>query len=597
MVEQTLQVESLRVETVSGAEIVDEVSFSVAQGEVFAVVGESGCGKTSVALALLAHARPGTRIGGGSVRVGDDDLLSLPAAQLRKLRGSRISYVPQDPTSGLNPRRRVGWQVEEALRIHEATRAEAAVKTSDALQGVGLPSDREFLRRYPFELSGGQQQRVTIAIALIARPLIVVLDEPTTGLDVTTQAQILELLLLLGRETGTSFVYVTHDLAVVDNLADRVAVMYAGRLVETGPRERVMRNPAHPYTSLLLESIPRLSVRQRLVGIGGAAPSPGARPPGCAFAPRCPISDDACAEAPPEKPIEESHTVRCWQAGELFQTPAGLPTVAADSSARPDGVVSAFEIVASYGRDAGRPTILHGISLSVAEGECVAVVGESGSGKTTLARCLAGFHVPDSGSVQLRGRPLAPSVVDRSLDDCRAIQYIFQNPDRSLNPRHTVRRTIERSLRAFAPDGGRQASRQEVERLLEQVQLSPSYAERFPRELSGGEKQRVAIARALAARPALLVCDEVTSALDVSIQASIVALLDDARKDGLGLLFITHNLALVNSIADHVLVLEQGHLREAGTTTSVIQDPQHAYTQQLLAAAPELAATERGQSR
>ena len=236
MVEQTLQVESLRVETVSGAEIVDEVSFSVAQGEVFAVVGESGCGKTSVALALLAHARPGTRIGGGSVRVGDDDLLSLPAAQLRKLRGSRISYVPQDPTSGLNPRRRVGWHVEEALRIHEATRAEAAVKTSDALQGVGLPSDREFLRRYPFELSGGQQQRVTIAIALIARPLIVVLDEPTTGLDVTTQAQILELLLLLGRETGTSFVYVTHDLAVVDNLADRVAVMYAGRLVETGPR-------------------------------------------------------------------------------------------------------------------------------------------------------------------------------------------------------------------------------------------------------------------------------------------------------------------------------------------------------------------------
>jgi peptide/nickel transport system ATP-binding protein len=583
-----LVAEGLRIETQTGTEIVDEVSFELRAGELLALVGESGCGKTTTALALLGHARLGTRIAAGSVQLGGEDVLQLSRERLREVRGSRISYVPQDPTSGLSPRHRIGAQIVEALVVHGSGSRRAEVVARELAERVGLPSDRRFLRRYPFELSGGQQQRVALAMALACKPLVVVLDEPTTGLDVTTQAQVLSLLRQLGQESSTGFVYVTHDLAVVDNLADRVAVMYAGRIVEIGPRQGVLRRPAHPYTALLVGSVPRLAFRQRLVGIPGTAPAPGHRPSGCFFHLRCPLAVERCRiEFPAQTAVAPVHDVRCWRAGELgAATPVGLsanggPTV-------PEGsLLEVTDMTASYGKGSRRHTVLCAVSLAIRPGECLALVGESGSGKTTLGRCVAGLHLPDSGSLLLYGNALAPWVGDRAQDERRALQIVFQNPDRSLNPSETVAAAIQRPLRLF-DTAGRNEARLEPMQLLERVRLPSSKLDRYPRELSGGEKQRVAIARALAARPVLLVCDEITSALDVSIQAAIVALLDELRAEGLALLFITHNLALVNSIASQVLVLEDGEIREHGRTADVIERPAHRYTRELIAAVPEL---------
>lgn len=582
-----LSVNGLRIETSAGRDIVDDVSFDLREGEVLGLVGESGCGKTSTALALLGLAREGTRIARGSVVLAGRDVLQLRANALRSFRGAKIAYVPQDPTSGLNPRHRIGEQIAETLVVHGTNRSAASAKTAELMQQVLLPNGRAFSRRYPFELSGGQQQRVAIAMALIARPLVVVLDEPTTGLDVTTQARILDLLRELSHETRTSFVYVTHDLAVVDGLADRVAVMYAGRLVEAGPREHVFRRPGHPYTRLLLESVPRLSFRHQLTGIQGTAPPPGARPAGCFFAPRCPLADARCITlVPPETDLGGGHSVRCFRSSEV-DAPQFVRLEPTARSGREDVILRVEDLIASYGRGGGRSEVLHGISLQVSHGECVALVGQSGSGKTTLGRCVIGLHPPDSGCVQLHGSELARTVHLRSRRERRTMQIVFQNPDRSLNPAHTIAESIARPLRLFGLSD-RKNERAQVVELLERVRIPSLMLTRYPRELSGGERQRVAIARALAAVPELLVCDEVTSALDVSIQAAIVAILEELREDGLALLFITHNLALVNAIADRVLVLEQGVLREEGPTLAVIQSPQHPYTRELLAAAPDL---------
>ncbi len=584
-----LAVENLRVETTSGADVVAEINFTVGMGEVVALVGESGCGKTSTALALLGHARPGTRIAAGTVRLNGRDILRLPQPAQRRLRGSEISYVTQDPAASLNPRQRVGDQIAEVLRVHRATAASAATTVRDLARRVGLPTEDDFLRRYPFELSGGQQQRVAIAMALVCKPLVVVLDEPTTGLDVTTQARILDLLRELSAASGAAFVYVTHDLAVVDVIADRVAVMYAGRTVETGSRERVFRRPAHPYTASLLGSVPRLSVRQHLVGMAGTAPPPGHRPSGCFFAPRCSLAVERCRqEFPPVTEVDSGHTVRCWRASEAaIRGPMAVGS--AGDAAVPDraALLTVENLVASYGRGQRVRRVLHGISLSVSPGECLAVVGESGSGKSTLGRCIVGLHRPDAGLIALNGSPLAPFATERVRSERQAIGLVFQNPDRSLNPRETIGDAIARPLRLFGLVE-RSGERRQVVGLLERVRLPGSALDRYPRELSGGEKQRVAIARALAGRPALLICDEITSSLDVSIQAAIVALLGELQQGGLTLLFITHNLALVNSIADRVLVLEGGEVRETGEIATVIGRPAHPYTRQLLAAAPDL---------
>jgi peptide/nickel transport system ATP-binding protein len=582
-----LEVRGLRVDTLDGADIVDEVSFAVHRGEILGVVGESGCGKTTTGLALLGHSREGTKIVSGSVMLGDVDILGLEGQSLRAVRGRLISYVPQDPTASLSPRLRVGQQVAEALVVHGVSKRAARPVVRDLFERVHLPTDKPFLKRYPFELSGGQQQRVAIAMALAAKPRVVVLDEPTTGLDVTTQARVLELVRELRRETGIGFVYVTHDLAVIDHLADRVLVMYAGRVVESGEKDAVFQRSAHPYTGRLLSSVPRLATRQRLVGIAGTAPPPGRRPVGCFYEPRCPLAIEHCrTDFPPITSSSRTHTVRCWRAAET--------STRAEVSSEPEGASTTLgadrllvvrELSASY-KTSGQ-SVLHGVSLSVAAGECVALVGQSGSGKTTLGRCVAGLHVPDAGEILLNGRLMREHATKRTQEDRQAIQIVFQNPERSLNPSQTIETIIGRPLRLFG-DHSRRESKARIVEALERVRLPARFVHRYPRELSGGEKQRVAIARALVARPTLLISDEITSALDVSTQAAIVSLLEELRADGLALLFITHNLALVNSIADHVLVLQDGYLREVGQTADVINRPTHEYTRELLASAPDL---------
>jgi peptide/nickel transport system ATP-binding protein len=583
MADPVLDVKNLRIETNAGAEIVSGISFAVRRGEVFGLVGESGSGKTSTALALLGHARRGTRLTAGSVRVENSDLLALPPAALRKIRGARIAYVPQDATAGLNPRHRIGRQVEEVLIAH----GKPISAVESLVVRVHLPSDSNFLRRYPFELSGGQQQRVAIAMALSCQPAVLVLDEPTTGLDASTQAHILALLRELGSQTGAAFVYVSHDLAVVSQFAHRVGVMYAGRLVEVGGRAGVFGTPGHPYTSLLLASVPRLSQARALTGISGSAPPPGQRPNGCSFAPRCPAAIPRCVDEFPLEAARGDQVVYCWRAWEFAANAVDKPG-ASTAAVAPAELLTAEAISASYRHSGRRFQVLSDVSFSVKAGGCLAIVGESGSGKTTLGRCIAGLHRPDGGTVRLGGRSLAAHVTNRTSSARREMQIVFQDPERSLNPRQAVQEIIGRPLRffGFARDGA--TEREQVAHLLERVRLPLEMFDRYPRELSGGEKQRVAIARALAARPSLLVCDEITSSLDVSIQAAIMAVLEDLRRDGLALLFITHNIALIRSIAESVLVLERGTVREYGRTDDVLGRPAHPYTRELVASIPDL---------
>jgi peptide/nickel transport system ATP-binding protein len=581
----------------TGTPVISDVSFGIAPGEILGVVGESGSGKTTVGLALLGHARRGLRIAGGSVLLGDRDILTLGEEQLRRLRGSLVSYVPQDPASSLNPALRIGLQLREVIEAHGGRQASAvSERVAEMMREVALPDNRAFLRRYPHELSGGQQQRVGLAMAFANRPRLIVLDEPTTGLDVTTQAHVLSTVRELATLHDVAAVYVSHDLAVVATLARQVAVMYAGRVVEIGGAEELFRAAGHPYTRRLVGAIPRLTGGRSLVGIPGHAVSPGRRPPGCSFAPRCTLRIDQCeADVPALRPIAPGHAARCIRAelvvsmeqsraGDLIEMPA--PDEAETPALRLENVAASY----------GRTVVLHSVSLSLAAHECLALVGESGSGKTTVARAIAGLHRSWTGSIALAGAELPPGARQRSGEQRRRIQYIFQNPYGSLNPRQTIGQIIGQPLRVFRTASGREADRR-IADMLERVSLTSAYARRYPDQLSGGERQRVAIARALVCDPTVLVCDEVTSALDVSVQAAIVELLGSLQRDlGLAMLFITHNLPLVRSIAQRVAVLSQGNIVELGDTAQVLTDPQQPYTRQLLADTPSLetAASEAG---
>jgi peptide/nickel transport system ATP-binding protein len=573
----------------TGTPVISEVSFEIARGEIFGVVGESGSGKTTVGLAMLGHARRGLRIAGGTVQLGDRDILTLDDEELRRLRGSLVSYVPQDPASSLNPALRIGTQLREVVEAH-GKRSDSALseRVAEMMREVALPDDRAFLKRYPHELSGGQQQRVGLAMAFANRPRLIVLDEPTTGLDVTTQAHVLSTVRELATLHDVAALYVSHDLAVVATLAERVAVMYAGRVVEIGGAEELFRSAGHPYTRRLVGAIPRLTGGRSLVGIPGHAVSPGRRPPGCSFAPRCTLRIDQCEAAmPPLLPVGPGHAVRCIRAELVLaeaQSRVGDPIdmPGADEAEQP--ALSLTDVVASYGQN----EILHSVSLSLAHHECLALVGESGSGKTTIARAIAGLHRNWTGTIALGGTKLPPAARQRSSEARRQIQYIFQNPYGSLNPRHTIGQIVGQPLRVFGTASGREAD-QRIADMLERVSLTASYARRYPDQLSGGERQRVAIARALVCDPTVLICDEVTSALDVSVQAAIVELLGNLQRDlGLSMLFITHNLPLVRSIAQRVAVLSQGNIAELGETAQVLTDPQAPYTRQLLADTPSL---------
>ncbi|WP_326835734.1 ABC transporter ATP-binding protein [Amycolatopsis rhabdoformis] len=517
-----LQVSGLRVKTTAGRTVLHDVGYRIAPGEVLALVGESGSGKTTAGLAALGHFRRGLVEAGGSVtlhpRDGEPvDVLSLPVPDRRKLRGTTVSYVPQDPALSLNPALRIGVQIAEVLETHGYA-GSVEERVAEVLTDVGLPTDPAYRRRYPHELSGGQQQRVGIAMAFACRPSVVVLDEPTTGLDVMTQALVLETVRRLTAGHGVAALYITHDLAVVAQLADRVAVMYQGRVVETGPAEDVLKRPEHAYTRELLAAVPDLGAEP------GAAPPPS------------------------------------------------------------DAVLATRGIRLAYGRQ----EVLRGVDLEVTRGECVMLLGESGSGKTTLSQCVAGLTRGFTGTVALDGTPLAPGTRQRSNDERRRIQYVFQSPFSSLNPRRTVAQSIEVPL-VHLTSLSRPQRRERVAEVLDRVRLGRSLADRLPDQLSGGERQRAAIARALVTTPDVLVCDEVTSALDVSVQATIVELLGELRRElGMAVLFVTHNIALAPEVADRIAVLRGGEIVEEGTVESVLSAPAHSYTGELLATTPRL---------
>jgi peptide/nickel transport system ATP-binding protein len=584
-----LTVSDLRV-VLTGTEIdvVDDVSFSLAPAEILGLVGESGSGKTTVALALLGYARRGTSIAGGSVNVNGLEVLSLKPARLREVRGKVVSYVPQDPTVWLNPSLRIGRQLLEALEEHDvcSNASERTQRVEEILEEVNLPSDASFRARYPHQLSGGQQQRVVIAMAFACRPDVVVLDEPTTGLDVSTQAHVLNTVRSLAEHHRTAALYVSHDLAVVASLANHIAVMYSGRIIERGPADEVVHRAAHPYSRRLLAAAPDAHQRRALVGIPGRVAPLGTVVTGCRFADRCDFAEDPCrANDIVEERLPEArpHVVRCRRWQTLRAAPpvsTGEMAVGADAADGSPPFVEVKGLSAWYGKN----QVLSDVNLSLNKGKCLALVGESGSGKTTLSWCLGGLHREGSGSLVLDGEPLEWGTRRRSDETRRAVQYIFQNPFSSLNPRKTIGAIIEQPSRHFGLPIDGAASE-----LLEQVSLPASYARRYPAQLSGGERQRVAIARALAVSPTLLICDEITSALDVSVQASIVALLARLHEEtSLTVLFVTHNLALVRAIADRVAVLEQGVIVEDGSVDQVLDAPRHPYTQSLLRNTPSI---------
>ena len=579
----------------SGVEIDHEVNFELVEGEVLGLVGESASGKTTAATSLLNFQRRGAAIAGGTITIDDRDLLSLGSSQLRQLRGGVISYVPQDPGSALNPALRIGLQLREILEVHGfgSSSAERDERIAEMMAEVVLPSTKEFLRRYPHQLSGGQQQRVALAMAFACRPKVIVLDEPTTGLDVTTQAHVLDTIRDLTRRHKAAAVYVTHDLAVVASLADRIAVMYAGRLVEIGPADELFDGASHPYTRRLLHAIPLLSGRRTLEGIPGFAPRPGHRPPGCAFAPRCAYAVEQCsAEMPPEVMVGDLHRVRCWRHDEVR---AQAPVLEVDDTGGlQQGDDGALITVRNLNAWYGSRKILHDIDITLRPHHCLALVGESGSGKTTLARCIAGLHpFKIEGGIAFRGEPLARLARTRTRAIRGAIQYVFQNPYSSLNPRKTIAQILMQPLtlffefNTFEQTSNRDEREKRLAKVLELVSLDESLLGRYPDQLSGGERQRVAIARALAADPTVLVCDEVTSWLDVSVQASIVELLVRLQREiGLSMLFVTHNLALIRSLAYDVAVMNEGRIVEYGRTDDVLANPQADYTKKLLADTP-----------
>ncbi|GLB65942.1 dipeptide ABC transporter ATP-binding protein [Arthrobacter mangrovi] len=541
-----LSATGLRIATTAGKEILHDVSFELQPGKILALVGESGSGKTTAGLACLGHFRAGLTHTGGEIRMAgsgpSSNILDLPEPERRKLRGGVISYVPQDPALSLNPAMRIGDQIMEVLQVqgHGSSDAERRARVAEVLAEVGLKNDDAYQRRYPHQLSGGQQQRVGIAMAFACRPSVIVLDEPTTGLDVTTQALVLQTIDQLAELHNVAGLYITHDLAVVAKIADEVVVMLSGEVVEQGPTERVLYQPQHDYTRKLLDSVPDLAGKRR---VGRTSVITGEQP----------VVDPRPAAA-------EDRTRR--EASANFLEVSGLRL--------------------AYGSN----QILDGISFTLAPGESMMLLGESGSGKTTLSRCVAGLNDDYSGEVRLSGDTLSAGTRARTAEQRQRIQYVFQSPFSSLNPRRTICESVEVPLQ-MSGKMGRKERRRRVLEALDQVRLGSSYLDRRPGDLSGGERQRAAIARALVNAPSLLVCDEVTSALDVSVQASIIDLLRALQHETkMSMLFVTHNIALARHISQRMAILQHGQIVESGSTDEVLEHPRHEYTRELLANVP-----------
>jgi len=569
-----------------------DVSFSIARGESYGLVGESGSGKSTVALALVRYLPRNGRVSAGTISINGQDPLSLGKSALRELRARTVSMVYQEPGRALNPSMRVGRQIAEVFEIAGVSAQEATQSAEDMLRKVQISDPGRVMRRYPHELSGGMAQRAVIAMALASSPSLLILDEPTTALDATVEAEVLDLVAALRQEFDTSVLFISHNLAVIAKMCDRVGVLYAGELVEQGPARRVFEDPRHPYTVGLLRCIPRRGQRKdtdRLDTIPGFLPAPGHNLTGCVFAPRCALAADRCRESPPPFfEVGELRTSRCFfhdRAPELPRaTPASIGALRAQGTGEPLVVVD--ELSKTF---AGGIRALADVALTVHQGETLGLVGESGSGKTTLARVLLGLTGPDPGSVvTLAGTPLSPDARRRPRDTLRALQIVFQNPDSALNRRHTVRSLISRPLTRLARLSG-PALQERLEDLIASVRLEDRHLALRPGQLSGGLKQRVAIARAFAGRPDVVVCDEPTSALDVSVQAAILNLLADLQKaERVSYLFISHDLGLVRYLSDRIVVLYLGRVMVVGPAEAVFAGPHHPYTEALFSAVPTL---------
>ncbi len=566
--------------------VVRDVSFSVPAGGAYGLVGESGCGKSTVALAVVRYLAANGRIDRGRVSIAGTDVSTLGTAALRALRSRTVSMVYQNPMTALNPSMRVGDQVAEVFGVLGIGRAEALERSRAALERVAIADPGRVLRRYPHQLSGGMAQRVVIAMALAKDPALLVLDEPTTGLDATVEAEVLELVNALRAESGTAVLFISHNLGVIRRMCDRVGVLYAGRLVEEGEAARLFEHQRHPYSTGLLRAIPRagrVKADGALDTIPGFLPdTPGALT-GCTFAERCALADDRCrSEEPPLSTDADGHRSRCFHA----ERAAGLPRTAPATAlpVRPPGpaLVEVRDLSKTFSQDGHPLRVLRDVELTIRAGETLGLVGESGSGKTTLARAIVGMLPVDAGTeMTLDGAPLPDRTSARSAEQLRAVQIVFQNPDAALNPSKSIRSIIRRSVRRLG--GGAPGPR--TEELAAAVQLSSRYLDARPSQLSGGLKQRVAIARAFAGAPRLVICDEPTSALDVSVQAAIVNLLDDLqRSTGVSYLFISHDLGVVRYLADRIAVLYLGEVMELGPAAEVFRGPHHPYTEALLSA-------------
>ena len=590
---------------IGAARPVDGVSFDIAAGECFTLLGESGCGKSMTALGLMRLLPAAAEVAGGSVMFEGADLLALPESGMRDVRGGGIGMIFQEPATSLNPVLTVGRQIGEALELHAGLRGAAArQRAEELLNQVGIPDPRRRLDEFPFQLSGGLRQRVMIAIALAGSPRLLIADEPTTALDVTIQAQVLDLLDELRHKQDMALLLITHDLGVVARMADRIGVMYAGQLVEEAPRREFFAQPAHPYSVRLFAALPDAERRGgRLATIPGSVPAAEIRHPGCRFADRCDEAVLLCAATPPPwREIATGQRSRCHLPG---PAPAVLQKVGAGDTASPADnapLLSVSDLQVHFPirrgilqRAVGAVRAVDGMSLQLMPGRTLALVGESGCGKTTAGKAMLQLLRPTAGSVQLDGVELTT----RSTSELRPLrakmQMVFQDPFASLNPRLRIGEIIAEGMLALRSGGtgsiggSDRDTAAKVGPLLEQVGLRADMVGRYPHEFSGGQRQRIAIARALAVHPQLLICDEPTSALDVSVQAQILNLLADLQRDlKLAYLFITHNIAVVDYLAHDVAVMYLGRVVESGSADEVLRSPRHPYTQALLAAVPRV---------
>jgi peptide/nickel transport system ATP-binding protein len=580
--------------------VADGVDLEIRRGETFALLGESGCGKSVTALSLMRLLPPSGRITGGSVRLGETELLELPESAMRRVRGGRMGMIFQEPQTSLNPVLTIGKQIAEAIEVHQNSSArEVSGRVVELLRAVGIPDPERRVSEFPHQLSGGMKQRVMIAMALAGDPQLLIADEPTTALDVTIQAQVLRLLKNLQRDTGMAVLLITHDLGVVAETADRLAIMYAGQIVETATSEEFFARPVHPYSRKLMESLPSPEKRS-----GSLAVIPGRVPPldqpfrGCRFADRCDLVRDLCrVQAPEWHQPSPDHGVRChlWsetapEASPLREgrEPFGDAGTAGEDLLSVTGLRVHFPIHRGlFRRVVGHVKAVDGVDMALRAGRTLALVGESGCGKTTVGKGIIQLIRPTGGGVHYRGGNLA-GLGNRAMRPYRKdLQIIFQDPVASMNPRMLVGDIVGEGIQALGLGKGGAPRRARVAELLEQVGMSADAADRYPHEFSGGQRQRICIARALAVEPRVIVCDEPTSALDVSVQAQILNLLDRLQKEmGLAYLFITHNISVVSYLAHEVAVMYLGRIVERGTVDEVLADPRHPYTRALLSAVP-----------